>query len=287
MLYMFAFVFLTSFSAVLRHTIGVEVSGSLMIFLSTCYAIIFFHMVNYKSIFKMYAIILANKWLYILTCSLIMTFWIGSFLVPVYYTPTIQVLSFLSLQSFFGSFFLFKKVPNKYNLFRFLLITIALIGFYIICFNNYSLKLFILLLIWTVLNGTTGYIYVVSSWKLSKAGLSASEILATRFWLLLIVTGVTTLYTQSYHQITLISLRDTFFLSVISMIIPVYCSQKAINILAPELYGVFAGISPFITYLMSIGKINSSLQFGYISIVVAIAIILPFIIQKLKKVSNA
>ncbi len=231
MIFTCLYIFLTAFSALLRHYVGGSIPDSLLIFLSTLYAIIFFHAVNYRSIRHTYSKLLDCKKLYLLTCITILIVWVGSFLIPVYYTPTIQVLSFICLSGVFGSFFMYCKDKTTVNLLRFTLITLVMLFFYAICYSRYTLHSFIYLLFWTFITGASGYIYAVKSWQLNNAGLSSSQILATRFWLLLLVSAIAMFYQHSYHEINWHSISNTLAVSITSLIIPVYCSQKSIEYL--------------------------------------------------------
>lgn len=271
--YTFFFIILTAYSAVLRHVVGQHIPGMLIIFLSTLFAIIFFHCLIAGKIKPTYSKLLTTKKLYLNTLIFVLLMWVGAFLIPIYYSPVIQVFSALAIASTWGALLLKKNVKTIWHLLSSLVMLMVLIAFYSLYFTHYSLGKFLILIVWTLLTGSAGYFYFASSYKLYQKGFSALEILATRFWLLFAFALFFVIKDKLYLQINGYTLGETLLVSFASLIIPIYCSQKSIEKIGPELHAVLIGLTPLMTFILENPFVSHSVNgIGYLSIVLAFAI---------------
>lgn len=284
MIYTFLYMLFTAFSSALRGVVGSKIPVMLTIFLATLAAIIFFHLVNAKNIINTYRKITSLKKIYFITSLSVLVMWTGSFITPVYYSPTLQVFTIMAIASFYGSFFLLLKSNNIINFVRFSFVAGILAVFYILYFLNHSLTHSLGMFIITAMTGTFGYVYLVYSSKLSQTGFSASEILAVRFWLLLLVSLFFVLKDHQYVYINLKTISDTLLVGVTSLIVPIYCAQKSIEKIGPELHGILIGLSPFATFMFEkLAMKNEYNTYGYLSIALFSAIALPYFAKMIKQ----
>lgn len=282
MIYTWGYILLTAFSAVLRHTVGNEIPGMLIIFLSTFYAIVFFHALNYGQIKQLYKKTFEIKKLYILMTFLVLVMWVGAFLIPAYFTPTVQVFSALAVASFYGAFFTAKKTRQGIHVMQFIMIALILVTFYSVYYQQYPFQKFLILLGWTFLTGTAGYLYFVKSYELNQSGFSAKEILAVRFWLLLLFPLFFVIKDHLYLLINFKVLYLTFAVGVITLIIPIYCSQKSIEKIGANLHSILIGLSPITTFLLERLFIQESRGIvGYLAVILALVIAAPYFIRYL------
>lgn len=287
MIFTFFYIFFAAFSSILRGIVGSKIPIMLTIFLSTLIAIIFFHLINAKNIVNTYKKTLKLKSLYATTAFSILIIWVGSFFIPVYYTPTIQVFSFMLITSFYGAFFLYLTSRGIRNSLRFYLISIIAIIFYSLYFFNHSWMHAFGMLVATVITGSFGYFYFSNSKKLNQLNISATEILTVRFWPLFAVSLFFVLKGHQYIFIDASVMKDTALVGATSLIIPVYCAQKSIEKIGPELHAVLIGLAPFSTFYLEkiiFHTVNNTI--GYLSIALFFTILFFNFIRPLKKIAK-
>lgn len=284
MSYTFLYMFFTAFSSILRGIVGSKIPIMLSIFLSTLFAVIFFHAINAKNIINIYRKIISLKKLYTITAFSVLIMWMGSFSIPVYYSPTIQVFAFMAITSFYGSLFLYMKSNRTVSLLPFSFIAAILASFYIIYFLHHPLINSLEMLAMTMITGTSGYIYFLNSNKLNQHHLSASEILTVRFWPLLFVSLFFVLKDHQYAYIGFKAIKDAMLVGITSLIVPIYCSQKSIEKMGPELHGILIGLCPYATFtLEKLTLKNVDSTYGYLSAALFFAIAVPYFSKMIKQ----
>ncbi len=278
MIYTLAYILLTAVSFVLIHQLGVGLPKMLMVLLSTAYAIFFFHVINYKTIAGAYRKAFRIKKDYAVILISVLFMWGGSYLIPIYYSPAIQVFTFMLSICVWGAFFTYRHTHRTTDLIIFILCSFILCVFYIIYYQVYPLKSFLIMLFGTLLTGTAAYVYFWQSQKLLEFQFTSTEILAIRFWLLLLVPLMLVIEDQSYLLINWRILGETLLLSCFTLIFPIYCCQKSIEKIGANLHSVLIAITPFVTFLLEKSVMKTTTNaIGYLSIILAVVIFIPWI----------
>ncbi|MCX8514001.1 MAG: hypothetical protein ORN24_00350, partial [Burkholderiales bacterium] len=93
MLFMLLYVLDTALSFIFIHIIGNVVPSFFMVFVSVSLAIIFFNLINYKTIIQEYKTLFTNHLnLLILLNLFAFVTWIGSFIIPIYFSPSVCIM---------------------------------------------------------------------------------------------------------------------------------------------------------------------------------------------------
>ena len=113
MSYIFLFIIFTASSTVILHIVGLGLPKMLMVFLSSTYAIVFFNLLNQEQIKSTYINLWHNKRLFLILSISSCGVTFGGFLVPIYYLPSIHLVSYMSIMSTIGALmiYLYKKNP--------------------------------------------------------------------------------------------------------------------------------------------------------------------------------
>jgi len=172
MLFMLLYVIDTALSFIFIHIIGNIVPSFLMVFVSVTLAMLFFNLINYKTIVNEYKTLLANNLnLLFLLNFFAFTTWIGSFLIPVYFSPSVCIMVIFFTTAICGNFnsYLLDK-SNKSYLF---IIGLILVNFiYLLILYASDIRSILIMLIFSlssILTGVFGYFYLRTSFKITKA----------------------------------------------------------------------------------------------------------------------
>lgn len=104
-------------------------------------------------------------------------------------------------------------------------------------------------LIYGAIAGFAFYVYVYSSARLSTiANMQVIEILATRFWVLFLLSLVL-VRTDALVQLHWFDVLKLVLVSFGALIIPIYCNQKSIEKLGANATAIFISLVPPITYI--------------------------------------
>lgn len=244
------YVILNAASVVAIHLIGNEMPIDLMIFLSSLYAAIFFHLINLKKIKSTYIKVCDNINLYIYTIVVFLVMWIVCFLIPIYYTPAILMFYATSIPTLLGVISLLKrKSKRKKEILVVILLAFIMVSFMLVLSKEYRGLKYLFLIIGAITAGVTMYVYSILSYKMNRVGFSPSEILAIRFILLVLIPMSWCFYSGSIYEISVDIILNTLIISFLSLIIPIYCSQMSILKVGPDYHSVAMGVTPFLAFI--------------------------------------
>lgn len=283
MIFTVGYILLTAISFVLISQLGQGLPKMLMVLLSTGYAIAFFHAINYKTIAGAYRKAFQIKKEYALILISVLLMWGGSYLIPIYYSPAIQVYTFMLIISLWGSVFTYRKSRQVTDLVISISCAVLLFVFYALFYQVYSLNSFLMMLFGTLLTGTSAYVYFWQSHQLLRHEFKSTEILAIRFWLLFLIPLILVIKDQSYLMINGEILGMTLLLSCFTLIFPIYCCQKSIEKIGANLHSVLIAMTPFCTFLLERVVMDTQANtIGYLSICLGVVIFIPWIKASLK-----
>lgn len=286
MLYVVLYIILTAISTIAIHLIGSTMPIMLMIFLSTTIAIAFFTIINVQSIGNVYSLMWVNKRMFILLSFTLFCTWFGSFMIPIYFSPTIHLFTYMSMLSICGSFTICLQCKKKDYQLKFILLASNLILFYFLLGTVYNGSRYIMLIIATIATGISGFSHIKMSEKFNSIGIKASEVLAVRFWLLWLFSMIYSIYNGDFMVLKFNYLWQSILISFISLISPVYFSLKSVEKLGANISSMYMGFTPSVCFIFGIWLLKK--QFGYeliFALLLAIILMIFFLYSSWKNSS--
>lgn len=254
MIYLLLYIVLTSLSCVIIKLFAMQYSGDSLLLLSVFYAIIFFHIINFRKIITVYKVLMQTKILYFTLMLSIALIWGLTFVGSIFISPTFLSFVIMLIGVVFAMAFEYKKTTTKLNFFSLLLVVCLFILFMGHLYSSYNGASFGLMLTMIILIGGADYVYSSSCYAILKdKKLSATQVLAARFWLLLIVSLCYMIYDGEsmlvMKNINFMLIGSSFMVALASFIIPIFLYQKAIYAVGVNLSMTISGVIPLMTFL--------------------------------------
>lgn len=253
MIYSFLYVLVFSIALVLIQKLDVSIPPLFSLLVTATIASIYFNIINIKNLKKIYIDCFTNKKQWLLVMLIVLIMWgttmmgpgkIGASLFNFIYFAWLGMLGFLLL-----SFQNWKEAKNKfyYGLCLFLLIAMIV---------SFELKAdfssdILLGMIFAILGGTASFIYFKQSQMLAnRANLSATQVLAVRFYLSIIVLFFILPKDHLSKYLSIQNSISLILLAFFSLIIPLYFSQKALEKITSEQHAIINSLCPIVTGIL-------------------------------------
>jgi len=172
-------------------------------------ATLLFTVFNWKNLPRLYRLIINNfKPLLYLNIATLFS-WFGTFIALKYIDPATKIcigFGLIAVTNFFIATSVRKIKKNKHLLFSiaFILFSMGLIiNQHIHTNHTSSLAMIAVGLMWAIAGGVGGGFIGINSERIGKAGFTITHILATRFYLLVIVSAMIFLFTPHHSPITI------------------------------------------------------------------------------------
>lgn len=210
-------------------------------------ATIIFNLISFKSFIKNHKLIFQDFGLWLLLSLMMAICWYLTYEATIISSPR-ALISIL-----FTSSAGFSAIAQK-NYLKFILCTLTVLLIYIVTPESSYISL-----IESILAGLSFFLYYKYSTKFaSKHALTSLDILAVRFYLLIIVSLAFTLYYEFYSvefknivfENPISTLLIIILLAIINMIIPNYFSQSSAIHLGYETFSTLVSFTPVITFLL-------------------------------------
>lgn len=246
----FAFVFISHINK--THN---DMLNMVMVF---SYATLIFNLLNVKNIQTLYQNVGKNFRLIVLMNIATLFNWLGSFLSLNYIDPATALCINLAMGPITTFFVLtpFKKIEDNKNIL--LAILSVLIGMLLIIRQQWSASVYesthhvYLGVLCSVLGGIAGGFVGICSEKISKAGFSVRQILATRFYLLILVCLITLFFTAKGNIFSSIDWKFYLFSSLLIVMVPLVMYQQAIKALGSLMVSLFIPFAPIFAYFLQV-----------------------------------
>lgn len=279
------YIITNALAPVILKFVSSDVPHSLMIFLSTLFAIIFFHILNFGKNITAYSKLFNNRQIlskYFMLSIVIMLIWICGFIIPIQYSPFTFIFAYLGWPTFWGAFSLIKKNTKFGYKISFALVTFTLILFYgDLYFQGYTTTKYIWGIFITFSVGSLLYVYFKISAKINTLGFGALEIMVTRYWFLFLIPLIYAVYTNQIHLINLTIILKALLQSIILLIIPSYCMQISVKRLGSQTTAIYMGLTPFINIIFQGIILKTEVMTNIIiSLALFLAIVIPHFILK-------
>lgn len=250
-----------------------------LFFMALC-ATIWFNLVNYKNLTSLYKKCTQHKLSYLLVAFTIGINWLCSIFAPNKSDPFVYLAAGFMTIAICG--FVSNPKKSRFHFYIEWICAVLLVACMISMHYSYTMhhnKSTDIGLVLGIISGISGYYYIVLSNKFSKsANFSSSQILALRFWPLIIILGIFIFSRHLASSLTWDSVFILLFMSFLSLIIPVFFLQQAITKFSASKLSVTLCITPVLTffiYSISIKKLN------IVNLGISLLITLVLILSKL------
>lgn len=230
----------------------------LSIFLTFGYAIVIFNIINYKKITGLYQSAARNIKVLLQMNFFTLFNWLSTFMALRYLDPATTIciiLAVLSVTIFFISTPLHQLKTNKHLGFAVLLV-LATMVFIIKQYINASVQTHIQNVLfgvfWCLVGGVTGAFIGLCSEAMGKAGFSITQILATRFYFLTIMSGLALFFVPHAIGDIVMSWKYYFLASLVIVFFPLIMYQAAIRELGTLIVSLLEPFTPIATYVLQV-----------------------------------
>jgi drug/metabolite transporter (DMT)-like permease len=231
----------------------------LSIFMTFSYALIIFNAIQFKKLAKLYSTVFANKKVLLQMNVVTLVNWLSTFMSLRYLDPATALcinLGILSITIFLISTPMKQLKANKHLGASVLLVVLSLGLIVRQYMQNFSIinpsSNLGLGLLWCTIGGISGASIGLASEAMGKAGFTVTGILATRFYLLILASGMSLLF---FHPTAIMQGMDwKYYLlsAIIIVFIPLLMYQIAIRELGTMIVSLLEPFSPVLTYILQI-----------------------------------
>lgn len=253
MIYSFLYVLIFSIALVLIQKLDISIPPLFSLLVTVTIASLYFNLINKQHFKKMYSDCFSNKKQWLSVMSIVLIMWattmigpgkIGALLFNFIYFAWLGMLGFFLL-----SFQNWEKHRIKFY-FALCLLTLIIVNIAFelqLSFSSEALTGILLAL----LGGTSSFIYFKQSQALAKkADLSATQVLAVRFYLAIIVLLLIVPKHHISEYLTPSNIFNLLLLASFSLIIPLYFSQKALEKITSEQHAIINSLCPIVTGIL-------------------------------------
>jgi drug/metabolite transporter (DMT)-like permease len=221
------------------------------------YATLLFNFINVKKLDNLYGAVKKNYALIFFMNVATLFNWIGSFFSLNYIDPATALCINLSMGPITTFFILtpFKKIKeNGHLIFAIILI---ILGMILITKQHTTAPVYhgtsnvLLGVMFSVIGGIAGGFVGICSQKITLSGFSLSQVLATRFYLLVTVCAILLFF---YGKVSVADIDWKFYLlsSLLIVIFPLVMYQAAIKSLGPMIVSIFIPFAPILAYFLQV-----------------------------------
>lgn len=284
MIYLILFLAFNAIAPIIIYFWGQDINHDILIFISAATAVMSFHLLNFRQNKQTYIRIIKDKniWSGISKVIATTTFmWVAGFIIPLTYTPFIFVFSYLGWPSFFGALMMAVTTRKPVYIIQGIMIAITFVLFYFVTFREFSLMKASLGILVTMLTGLSLYLYLRASKGLNNKGMNSRQILALRYWLLLILPLILIIYRHEFHLFTGTIIFKGIIIGMITLVLPLYFGQLCIEKFGSERFSLAMGFTPILTFALQFITLKAKLVAIIIAMSLAIAIALPLLASKI------
>lgn len=250
MIYSFLYVIVFSVALVLIQKLDVTIPPLFSLLITASIASLYFNLINRRQLKKIYSDCFNNKKEWFSVMAIVLVMWgttmigpglIGASLFNFIYFAWLGMLGLiiLSLQNWKT-----QRINFYFGLGLCFLVILNIILELRSSFSYNSIYGIVLALI----GGTSSFIYFKKSQALAKtAELTATQVLAVRFYLSIFVLAIVIPKGDFAEYFTLMNAINLVLLAFFSLIIPLYFSQKALEKITSEQHAIINSLCPLVT----------------------------------------
>lgn len=282
-LYGLGFCIVTALSVTMIHLTTIHFDPYFSLFITTLCAVIYFNMINITSLKKVYTRCYQHRYLWILISFFVFGNWVATFYSLSKINPFLYIFTYFTSSAVIATCFDF-YYNRKNNDVIFIFFSVIVFGVFCdkyIFFSDNNIVQFAGI-VSAILSAGFGYGYRRFSVKFSQLTmLSATQVLAVRFYLLLIISCIL----MSHVKTNLISspkeLLNFIFLGCLTFIIPLYLMQKSVLLINAEKFSVLTSLCPAITAVIQIIILDDNNYFYiFLSVLIFLFAIVKLALKK-------
>ena len=282
MLYLFLNLGFTAVAPIIIYFWGKDINHDIMIFISALTAVSSFHLLNFGQNKATYQQLIHNHKLKSGFAKVILTttfMWIAGFLIPGQYTPFIFVFSYLGWPGFFGAIVMAKNSRKPESIIQAGMILLTFIAFYLVTFHGYTVSKTAIGIVITTLTGLSLYLYLRASKELNTKGINSRQILAIRYWLLLLLPLIVIIYKHEFGLITSVIMLKGIIIGLVTLVLPLYFGQLCIERFGSEKFSLAMGVTPILTFILQFFTLKTEFSQVMLALTLALAIGMPLLIK--------
>jgi len=270
MIYSFLYLLIFSIGAVLIQKLYFTIPPNFSLLITASMATIYFNLINFRNLKKLYISCYQEKWLCFSIMITVLVMWncsmtgVGLISAALYHFIYFTWLGVIGFVSF--SFINWRKYYFQFycGLGGFFLVSMVIWQYLHSSFSQSALIGVILALV----GGTSAFIYFKQSQSLiKKIHLTATQILAVRFYLTIILMVAILPQHQFSHYFTITNILELIILAVFTLIAPLYFQQKALEKISSEQNAIILSLSPIAMAILEeiiLGKSNFNYVIFYL-----------------------
>ena len=284
MIYSFLYVIVFSVAAVMIQKMYFSVSPFFSLLITATIATLYFNLVNIGKLKMMYNACWKEKWLWLSIMLTVLVMWncsmigpglIGASLYNFLYFAWLGMLGFvfLSLQDF---------NKNRIKLYLGVCVLVLLAVIIVIEFHHGFSRNVLMGILLAFIGGTSAFVYFKQSQAiLKKVKLSATQILGVRFYLTVIVLFVMLPKGSFDLYFTVKNSLELGLLAFLSLIIPLYFQQKALEKISSEQNAIIMSLCPVsIAFLQELIFKDVTLSYIFIYLSYTSIVVISYFLSK-------
>jgi len=251
MIYSFLYVLVFSVALVLIQKLDLSIPPLFSLLVTACIATIYFNSININNLKEIYSHCFQYKKSWISIMVIVLVMWATTMLGPGMIGASLFNFIYFAWLGVLGLLVSQKIEENKYKIyFSLCLFLLIAINVYFELHHTLSVDTCVGVIL-ALLGGTSSFIYFKQSQQLAKiAHLSATQILAVRFYFSIIVLALFLPKHQIQNHFTVLNLLYLILLAFFTLIIPLYFSQKALEKITSEQHAMINSSCPIVTAIL-------------------------------------
>ena len=240
--YAIGYILCVAFVSVIRAKLLLVLSPITVLLISSTLASIYFHLINYKHGRSLYKKFSNRKLSFVALNFLVALMWFATYYSIYFSSAAIFVFEFFMVGGFLSMVSGQRLVVSQ----KIMLLLFA--GLIFAPFFIYKMQYLGILL--GITAGGCGFLYNILSDRIaSSLSINASQILASRFWLLILVSAA--LLPKDFSaQLSFYTLLTTIFITVLSFILQIWLNQKSVLTIGGKESSYIASFAPALTFLV-------------------------------------
>ncbi len=239
--YAIGYILCVAFVSVIRAKLLFALSPITLLLISSSLASVYFHLINYKHGYSFYNKFSNRKLALVVLNSVVALMWFATYYSIYFSSAVIFVFEFFMVGGFL-SIILRQGLVFSQKIMLLLFIGLIFAPFFI--YKAQYLGIFL-----GITAGGFGFLYNILSGQIaSSLKINASQILASRFWLLILVS-VVLLPKDFLAQLSFYTLIATMLTIVLSFILQLWLNQKSVSTIGGQESSYIASFAPALTFL--------------------------------------
>jgi hypothetical protein len=240
--YAIGYILCVAFISVIRAKLLLSLSPIIVLLISSTLASIYFHLINYKNSFTLYKKFFNRKLSFIALNFIVALMWFATYYSIYFSSAAIFVFEFFMVGGFLSMVSHQRLIiSQKIMILFFSGLIFAPLFIYKTQYVGVCLG---------IIAGGCGFLYNIWSDRIASfLNINASQILASRFWLLILVS--TALLPNNFStQLSFYTLSTTIFITVVSFILQIWLNQKSVLTIGGKESSYIASFAPALTFLV-------------------------------------